>query len=740
MRGTKGREPMAVGSSDILRRASRLAPVRSDERFDVLVAGGGASGLMAAVSAARQGAHVLVVETSGCFGGAGTTAMVAQWLGFYNGETCAVGGLPMEFAERVIARGGSKGFENYVLAESTARPLRLKRLPFNPEVAKLVADELVLESGASALVHARIAGASREGDRVSAVQIETSGGRLEVQANCFVDASGDAVVARGAGAPLKGAAPGEHRMGMSLVFRLSHVDIARFRSLTRQEKRAIALEGIAAGELFWDVLSVSPVGESDAICLMSHLDGLDSLDPNDLTKAEFIGRYQVGRISGFLKRRMPGFAACELAGIANQIGVRESVRLVGDYCLTEQDVVEARPFADSIALGCGPLDIHEEDGKLRLLMPSQPFEIPLRAMTCAEAKNLIVTGRAISASREANGAIRHQATAMALGQAAGHLAAYARHYGSDVRAVPPRVVRDSLAAAGALPSRNHLPAQPRQPNKSPIETDTMDHLQFDRRTCLPVRAATLAETFPVRAETAAASQTFILIHGAWFGGWCWANVAAYLRGRGHRVFTPSLTGLGDRAHHAGPSVTLSTHVADIVDVAESEELKGAILVAHSYSGVPCAMAAERIGDRIQRLVFLDSVLPEDGKPLSSLSDPKLWDARAAAAQATPANGFPPPPIGALGISDPDQAAWLERQLRPQPIGTYVEAPKLMKPVGAGIDTVYVSCEGPAMAAINPYRAHAKARTDWQFQCLASSHACMISDPQLTGEMLSRVSE
>jgi hypothetical protein len=177
---------------------------------------------------------------------------------------------------------------------------------------------------------------------------------------------------------------------MSLVFRLSHVDVTRFRALSRQEKRSIALEGMAVGELFWEVLSVSPVGETDAICLMSHLDGLDSLDPNDLTRAEFIGRYQVGRILGFLKRRMPGFAACVLAGIASHIGVRESVRLAGGYLLTEQDVITAAPFEDAIALGCGPLDVHEEGGKLRLFMPSQPFEIPVRTMTCASVKNLVV--------------------------------------------------------------------------------------------------------------------------------------------------------------------------------------------------------------------------------------------------------------------------------------------------------------------------------------------------------------
>jgi hypothetical protein len=449
---------MAFGRREILRLAENLPTVRSGDHFDVVVAGGGASGLMAAVAAARQRARVLVVEASGCFGGAGTAAMVAQWLGFYNGETCAVGGLPMEYAERVVARGGARGFENYILAEATTQPLHLKRLPFNPEVAKLVADELVLESGASALLHARIAGATCTRDRIGAVHIETNGGRVEIKATCFIDASGDAVVARSAGAPLKGMEAGQCRMGMSLVFRLSHVNVEAFRAVSRQEKRAIALEGIAAGELFWDVLSVSPVGVSDAICLMSHLDGLNSLDGSDLTKAELIGRYQVGRITGFLKRRMPGFESCELAAIASHIGVRESVRLDGDFELTEADVMNSTAFDDSIALGCGPLDVHEEGGKLRLIMPGRPFEIPVRTMTSSLVRNLVVTGRAISATREANGAIRHQATAMALGQAAGHLASHAVALQGDVRSVPARSLQESLAAVGALPSRSHLHA------------------------------------------------------------------------------------------------------------------------------------------------------------------------------------------------------------------------------------------------------------------------------------------
>jgi hypothetical protein len=434
---------MSDSSTGALRLAENLPSVRDGERFDIIVAGGGASGLMACVAAARRGAKVLVVESSGCFGGAATTAMVAQWLGFHNGETCAVGGLPIEYAERIAARGGTLGFENYVLAEASAQPMHLKRLPFNPEVVKLVSDELMLECGASALL------------RIASVDIQTSGGRIKASGACFIDATGDAVLARCAGAPLKGPESGRDRMGMSLVFRLSHVDIAKFRQLPRAEKRVIALEGIASGELFWDVLSVSPVGSSDAICLMSHIDGLDALDANELTRAELVGRQQVGRIVGFLKRRMNGFERAELAGIASHVGVRESVRLEGDYLLMQDDVMGSQDFADSIALGCGPLDVHEEGGKLRLFMPPAPFEIPARTMTSAAIENLVVTGRAISATRAANGAIRHQATAMALGQGAGHLAAHAAD--GLVRKVEMSVVQNSLAAAGAIPTRRHLP-------------------------------------------------------------------------------------------------------------------------------------------------------------------------------------------------------------------------------------------------------------------------------------------
>jgi hypothetical protein len=183
---------------------------------------------------------------------------------------------------------------------------------------------------------------------------------------------------------------------------------------------------------------------------MSHIDSFDSLDPSDLTQAELVGRYQVDRIATYLKARMPGFERSEIAGIASHIGVRESVRLEGDYQLTEHDVVAAARFEDSIALGCGPLDVHEEGGRLRLFMPPRPFQIPLRCMTTGSVRNLLVTGRAMSATRAANGAIRHQATAMALGQAAGHAAVAALQRDGACMQGDATAVQASLRASGAI--------------------------------------------------------------------------------------------------------------------------------------------------------------------------------------------------------------------------------------------------------------------------------------------------
>src|SRR5262249_27473599 len=190
-----------------------------------------------------------------------------------------------------------------------------------------------------------------------------------------------------------------------------------------------------------------------AIGLLTRLSGFDFLDAADASRAEIEGRQQILKAVGFLRREVPGFADCRIAAIAARVGVRETRRIIGEGTLTEQDIFTNRRCEDSIALGCGPIDLHDPHSVgVRLSMPPAPFEIPLACMLPMGLDGLIVTGRAISATRQANGAARHMATAMALGQAAGTLGALACSANASPRRISSSRVRAALRAEGALVS------------------------------------------------------------------------------------------------------------------------------------------------------------------------------------------------------------------------------------------------------------------------------------------------
>ncbi len=422
--------------------------------FDIVVVGGGPSGLVAAVAAARSGARTALVERSGCLGGTGTASMVAQWIGFFNGDLRVAGGLALELARRVVALGGSDGFKRYVMAEASASPVTVTNFPFNPEIVKIAADEFARQAGVELFLHAQVVRPIVAERRVGGVILEDVSGRRALRASVVVDASGDASVATAAGVPCVGEETGlrRHRQPCTMVFRMSNVDVAAFRAVPRDVKRAIALDGVQAGRIFWESLSFcSTPGETDAICLMSRIGGVDALDAADLTRAEVLGRAQVRSIVDFLHERVPGFEQSVLAGIAQRVGVRETRRIEGRYTLTEADIVGGRRFDDAIALGAGPMDLHESGGTgIALWMPPMPFEIPMGCQLPKSVEGLVVTGRAISATREANGGARHMATAMCLGQAAGVHAAFVAGGGVVDSEGYVTTLRDRLRTQGAL--------------------------------------------------------------------------------------------------------------------------------------------------------------------------------------------------------------------------------------------------------------------------------------------------
>ncbi len=175
--------------------------------------------------------------------------------------------------------------------------------------------------------------------------------------------------------------------------------------------------------------------------------------------------------------------------------------------------------------------------------------------------------------------------------------------------------------------------------------------------------------------------TFVLVHGAFEAGWYWRPVARILRSAGHEVFTPSLTGLGERAHLMSPKVDLDTHIADVVGVMVSEELDGVVLAGHSYGGMVITGAADRApdraGERVTSLVYLDAFVPEDGEAVFDIVPPE----RRAALEAAAAEGgdgwrIPPPPAVDWGVTDPDLQVWLDRLSVAHPLATMTQPIRL----------------------------------------------------------------
>lgn len=233
------------------------------------------------------------------------------------------------------------------------------------------------------------------------------------------------------------------------------------------------------------------------------------------------------------------------------------------------------------------------------------------------------------------------------------------------------------------------------------------------------------------------TATFVLVHGGWHGGWCWRRVAPLLRAAGQEVHTPTLTGLGERAHLLDPRIDLETHARDVVDVLTDEELSGVILVGHSYGGMVIAGVADRASDRLAHLVFLDAFVPDDGQSLFDLLRP---DRREVYRQGAREQGggwrVPPPPPQALGVTDGEQARWLADQLTPQPIRTFEQPVRFTDPAAAALPRTYIHCTaGPLVPSFAPFAARLRAAPGWRYHELATGHDAMLTAPDEVAEVL-----
>jgi len=414
---------------------------------DVVVAGGGPAGLVAALAARRAGADTLLIERYGYLGGLLTGGFVTK------PQAPIVGGIPEEVFERAAKLGGAKGNVRYRLRDGSYTYFMS---PIDPETMKRVAFEMVEEAGVKLLLHSLVVGSVTEGDEVKGVVVENKSGRQAIMAETVVDASGDADVAAWAGAPYR---VGRREDGvpqpMTMMFRMGNVDINKLVEYARNnpedftftyypevegpipeesQRLNVVLEGFtklqekASKEMGYKIprmgLNVKTgIGAGDVFINATRITEGVATDVQDLTNAEIGVRKQVKECVEFLVNYVPGFERCYLTDTPAEIGVRETRRIVGEYTLTLHDVLNSRKFDDVIARGYGVIDIHEPGGRGLRFEAIKEYEIPYRCLVPKKVDRLLAAGRCVSCDHEVLGTVRTIPTCMYTGQAAGVAAA-----------------------------------------------------------------------------------------------------------------------------------------------------------------------------------------------------------------------------------------------------------------------------------------------------------------------------
>ena len=269
---------------------------------------------------------------------------------------------------------------------------------------------------------------------------------------------------------------------------------------------------------------------------------------------------------------------------------------------------------------------------------------------------------------------------------------------------------------------------------------------MDRRHLLGALAAAAPTALGAGQATAqaqpappAAGKAYVLVHGAYGGGWIWRDVAEGLRRQGHRVWTPTQTGLGERSHLLSRQITVDTHIEDVAKVIETDEISDVILVGHSYGGMAVTGVADRMTDRIRYIVYLDALIPENGDTAFKILPPGTEEARRKAAREQGGGvALPVPGPEAFPIPDGPAKDWFMPRLRPHPIGTYDSPVRLSKPAGAGLPVTYVSYTDPPLASIEPSRRRARAKAGWRYVELAVPHDVEVPTPEKVVELLAGI--
>ena len=413
-------------------------------KYNLVVAGGGLTGVAAAVSAAREGLKVLLVEKSGCLGGAISNCLIYPFMPFYTR-------MPEDGSKKYLSQG--------IFKEIKQR--HEKYMPgcedkeFNSEYIKLVLDEMAEQAGVDVLFHGVVYGVKTDGRQITAVEITSKSRNITAEADFFVDATGDGDLFYLAGCDFQLGRDGDgFCQPMTTCFRISGVDVELF----GKEKpclQQLYKEKQVSGEITNPRENILVFRFSNDVLHFNttRIVKLNPTDPFDVSRAETLARRQIYEIICFLKENSKAFDNSTLISVAVDIGVRESSKLKGVHVLTAEELIACTRFEDSVALGNYDIDIHSPTGtgtSHRYFADGEYYTIPYRSLLPKEYDNLLVAGRCLSATHEAQASVRIMPICCCLGEAAGTAAATAFNSGKNAHTVDVKAVQAKLIQSGAV--------------------------------------------------------------------------------------------------------------------------------------------------------------------------------------------------------------------------------------------------------------------------------------------------
>lgn len=461
-------------------------------KYDVIVAGGGPAGIMAALASARTGASTLIVERLGFLGGTATNSVIGPISPFHFGDEQVIDGIPQEFMDELVKAGGSTGHLKTIDPYGSGSSLGF----YDREKYKYVAEEMAVQAGIDILYHTFVREVVKDGNKITGLVVSGKDRDFIFSCKVVVDCTGDGDVAVKAGEEyvFGDAETGKAQPG-SAMFEMADVDVEKvydyivenpddfeFKTdcvplrpysdrlkqhyFVAQGFKKLVKKAVETGDLEFgrdSVIVLNGVHPGSIHFNATRVSGYDLSDTEERAVAEIDGRRQIESVSEFMIKYVPGFENAWVNDTSNEVGTRETRHIKGVYTLTAEDAYEGRKFEDVVSRGYFPMDIHNPDGESGYREDGQggswtelkdTYDIPLRCLVPAHIDGLVLSGRNISGESQAHGSYRTQGGIMGIGQASGVVAGLCAVRGENPREINVKLVQDKLVELGASVWRN----------------------------------------------------------------------------------------------------------------------------------------------------------------------------------------------------------------------------------------------------------------------------------------------